>query len=109
MPTQTVLRQTTRCVIAGERRIARCLQSAKNIRAARMNTRQTLGITGRGPREALKRKCRRRRFSAHETAVEVPLSRFDALPAVLYDVEQGYLREGSKIRLPQLQVRFAVA
>ena len=56
----------------------------------------TLGITGRGLREALEGvNVIGAGFQRTKTAV-APLSRFDALKQYLYDVEQGYLREGSK-------------
>ena len=56
----------------------------------------TLGISGRGLREALEGvNVIGAGFQRTKTAV-APLSRFDALKQYLYDVEQGYLREGSK-------------
>lgn len=56
----------------------------------------TLGITGRGLREALEG-VNVVGVSGQRTKTAVaPLSRFDALKQYLYDVEQGYLREGSK-------------
>ena len=69
---------------------------------------ETLGITGSGLREALKG-ANVVGVSGQRTRTAVaPLLRFDALKQYLYDVEQGYLREGSKIRLPR-PLRFAVA
>ena len=56
----------------------------------------TLGITGRGLREALEG-VNVVGVSGQRTKTAVaPLLRFDALKQYLYDVEQGYLREGSK-------------
>ena len=56
----------------------------------------TLGISGRGLREALEG-VNVVGVSGQRTKTAVaPLSRFDALKQYLYDVEQGYLREGSK-------------
>jgi len=56
----------------------------------------TLGISGRGLREALEGvNVIGAGFQRTKTAV-APLSRFDALKQYLYDVERGYLREGSK-------------
>ena len=56
----------------------------------------TLGISGSGLREALKGvNVIGAGFQRTKTAV-APLLRFDALKQYLYDVEQGYLREGSK-------------
>ena len=56
----------------------------------------TLGISGRGLREALEG-VNVVGVSGQRTKTAVaPLSRFDALKQYLYDVEQGYMREGSK-------------
>lgn len=56
----------------------------------------TLGISGRGLRDALEG-VNVVGVSGQRTKTAVaPLSRFDALKQYLYDVEQGYLREGSK-------------
>jgi len=56
----------------------------------------TLGISGRGLREALEG-VNVIGVSGQRTKTAVaPLSRFDALKQYLYDVEQSYLREGSK-------------
>lgn len=56
----------------------------------------TLGITGRGLREALEG-VNVVGVSGQRTKTAVaPMSRFDALKQYLYDVEQRYLREGSK-------------
>lgn len=56
----------------------------------------TLGISGRGLREALEG-VNVIGVSGQRTKTAVaPLSRFDALKQYLYDVERNYLREGSK-------------
>ena len=56
----------------------------------------SLGITGRGLREALVGTPVIGVSGQSVRTAVAPLSRFDALKQYLYDVEQGYLREGSK-------------
>ena len=72
------------------------LQSAKIYLGGADKYAETLGITGRGLREALEG-VNVVGVSGQRTITAVaPLSRFDALKQYLYDVEQVYLREGSK-------------
>lgn len=56
----------------------------------------SLGITGRGLREALVGTPVVGVSGNRVTTAVAPLSRFDALKQYLYDVEQKYLRDGSK-------------
>ena len=82
LPTQTVLRPDTRCIIAGEQRFARFCRMPTNIWAVLMNMRQRLAYPVGDFARALEGvKCHRRRFSAHENSRSAACQ-FDALKPV---------------------------